>query len=111
MDNKMNTFEEYTEKFINMTNNNELVWKEMTGFSHESRCSYRCNYKNTSIVLKHFSNCGTVFNTPSINGAERTEKQGISSNLYYLCCAITIQIKNRETEKMLKILNELEEKE
>lgn len=107
----MNTFEEYVEKFINMTNNNELVWKEMTGFSHESRCSYRCNYKNTSIVLKHFSNCGTVFNTLSINGAERTENQTLCSDLSNLCYSIITQIKNRETEKMLKVLNELEEKE
>ena len=107
----MNTFEEYVEKFINMTNNNELVWKEMTGFSHESRCSYRCNYKNTSIVLKHFSNCGTVFNTLSINGAERTENQTLCSDLRNLCYSIITQIKNRETERMLKVLNELEEKE
>ena len=107
----MNTFEEYVEKFINMTNNNELVWKEMTGFSHESRCSYRCNYKNTSIVLKHFSNSGIVFNTLSINGAERTEEQTLYSDLSNLCYSIITQIKNRETERMLKVLNELEEKE
>lgn len=105
----MNTFKEHIEKFINMTNNNELVWKEITNFHHEFGCSYQCEYKNTSIVLKHFSNFGIAFNTLSIDNVEVTEKQTLFSDLSNLFYSITKQIENKETERMLKVLSKFDD--
>lgn len=105
----MNTFKEHIEKFINMTNNNELVWKEITNFHHEFGCSYQCEYKNTSIVLKHFSNFGITFNTFSIDNVEVTEKQTFFSDLNNLFYSITKQIENKKIERMLKVLSKLDD--
>lgn len=105
----MNTFKEYIEKFINMTNNNELVWKKITNFYHEFGCSYQCEYKNTSIVLKHFSNFGITFNTFSIDNVEVTEKQTFFSDLNNLFYSITKQIENKEIERMLKVLSKFDD--
>ena len=105
----MNTFKEHIEKFINMTNNNELIWKEITNFYHEFGCSYQCEYKNTSIVLKHFSNFGIAFNTLSIDNVEVTEKQTLFSDLSNLFYSITKQIENKETERMLKVLSKFDD--
>lgn len=105
----MNTFKEHIEKFINMTNNNELVWKKITNFYHEFGCSYQCEYKNTSIVLKHFSNFGITFNTFSIDNVEVTEKQTLFSDLSNLFYSITKQIENKKIERMLKVLSKLDD--
>lgn len=107
----MNTFKEHIEKFINMTNDNELVWKEITNFHHEFGCSYQCEYKNTSITLKHFSNFGIAFNTFSIDDVnlEVTEKQTLFSDLSNLFYSITKQIENKEIERMLKVLSKLDD--
>lgn len=83
--------------------------EKITNFYHEFGCSYQCEYKNTSIVLKHFSNFGITFNTFSIDNVEVTEKQTFFSDLNNLFYSITKQIENKEIERMLKVLSKFDD--
>lgn len=109
----MNTFEEYVEKFINLTENNEIIWNRTHGVHHSFGVAYKCEYKNTPIVVERL----TAFNVTVVNlkindikKSDINESDNLeNSKLYKLVIAISKQISNRNDVKMMKELSKLDD--
>lgn len=106
----MNTFEDYVQKFIDMTNENEIIWQSSDEVHHVIGFAYKCQYKDLAISIRHGVLPPFDIITLKVNGAEKTENTDDHGILYTLWIAIAEQRKYFEEKKMLETLSVLDTK-
>lgn len=106
----MNAFEDYVQKFIDMTNENEIIWQSSNEVHHVLGFAYKCQYKDLAIQIRRYIFPPFDTTVLKINDAEKTENTDDHGILYTLWVAIAKQRKYFEEKKMLETLSVLDTK-
>ena len=106
----MNTFEDYVQKFVDMTNKNEIIWQYSDKVNSVIGIAYECQYKDLVIQIRHCVLPPYDIITLKVNDAEKTENTDDHGILYTLWIAIGKQLKYFEDKKMLETLSVLDTK-
>lgn len=107
---KMNTFEDYVQKFVDMTNKNEIIWQHSDKVHHVVGIAYECQYKNLVIQIRHYVLPPYDIITLRVNDTDKSENTDDHGILYTLWIAIRKQLEYFENKKMLETLSVLDTK-
>lgn len=107
---KMNTFEDYVQKFVDMTNKNEIIWQYSDKVHHVVGIAYECQYKNLVIQIRHYVLPPYDIITLRVNDTDKSENTDDHGILYTLWIAIGKQLEYFENKKMLETLSVLDTK-
>nr|DAQ55495.1 MAG TPA: hypothetical protein [Caudoviricetes sp.] len=106
----MNTFEDYVQKFIDMTNKNEIIWQDNNELHALIGISYECQYKGLAIQIRHCVLPPFDIITLKVNDTKKSESTDDHGILYTLWTAIAKQLNYFEEKKMLETLSVLDTK-
>lgn len=106
----MNTFEDYVQKFIDMTNENEIIWQSSDEIHAVIGFAYKCQYKDLAISIRHCVLPPFDIITLKVNDTKKSESTDDHGILYTLWTAIAKQLNYFEEKKMLETLSVLDTK-
>lgn len=106
----MNTFEDYVQKFIDMTNKNEIIWQDTNELHALIGISYECQYKDLAIQIRNYTLPPFDYIVLMVNDAKKSEHTDDHGILYTLWVAIAEQRKYFSDKKMLETLSVLDTK-
>ena len=78
----MNTFEDYVQKFVDMTNKNEIIWQYSDEVHAVIGIAYECQYKDLAIQIRHYVLPPYDIITLKVNDANKSENTDDHGILY-----------------------------